>query len=88
MSPRFPRWHTGEVCLLVNTVQGSALVDTGLGLHNHLALSRLVKFSIADFGIHDAPEETTIQRVHSLGEKPENIKDIVLTHMHFDHAGG
>lgn len=88
MSPWFPRWHIGGVVLLVDTDQGSVLVDTGLGLHDHLAPSRLVKFFIADFGIHKAPDETAIRRVSSLGIKPESIKHIVLTHMHFDHAGG
>lgn len=88
MSPWFPRWHIGGVCLLVDTDQGPVLVDTGLGLHDHEHPSRLVRFFIADFGIHNAPQETAVRQVERLGILPQDIRHIVLTHLHFDHAGG
>jgi glyoxylase-like metal-dependent hydrolase (beta-lactamase superfamily II) len=88
MSPWFPRWHLGGVVLLVETDQGPILVDTGLGLHDHESPSRLVRFWNLDFGFHHAPEETAVRQVARLGCPPENIRHIVLTHLHFDHAGG
>lgn len=88
MSPWWPRWHIGGTCLLVDTDQGPVLVDTGLGLHDHESPSQLVKFFRADFGIHYAPDETAIRQLARLGIRPEDIHHIVLTHLHFDHAGG
>ncbi|HBG74976.1 MAG: hypothetical protein A2X25_07260 [Chloroflexi bacterium GWB2_49_20] len=88
MSPWWPRWQVGGVCLLVDTDQGPVLVDTGLGLHDHEAPSNLVRFFRMDLGIHYAPEETAIRQVAARGLQPDDIHHIVLTHLHFDHAGG
>jgi glyoxylase-like metal-dependent hydrolase (beta-lactamase superfamily II) len=33
-------------------------------------------------------KQAAIQQVASLGYKPQDIRHIVLTHMHFDHCGG
>ncbi len=88
MSPWWPRWRLGGVCLLVDTDHGPVLVDSGLGLHDHEAPSRMVKFYRMDFGIRYAPEETAVRQVARLGIRPENIQHIVQTHLHFDHAGG
>jgi glyoxylase-like metal-dependent hydrolase (beta-lactamase superfamily II) len=88
MSPWWPRWHVGGVCLLVDTDQGPVLVDTGLGIHDHEAPFRMVKFFRLDFGIRYAPEETAVRQVAARGIRPEDIHHIVLTHLHFDHAGG
>ena len=88
MSPWWPRWHVGGLCLLVDTDLGPVLVDTGLGLHDHESPSRLVRFFRFDFGIHYAPEETAVCQMSRRGIRPEDIRNIVLTHVHFDHAGG
>lgn len=88
MSPRWPRWQVGGFCLLVDTDQGPVLVDTGLGLHDHENPSALVRFFRFDFGIHYAPEECAVQQVSRRGIRPDDIRHIVLTHLHFDHAGG
>lgn len=88
MSPWWPRWHIAGTVLLVTTNKGPVLVDTGLGLHDHQSPSGLVKFFIKDFGIHNAPEETAVRQVARLGYQPKDIKNIILTHLHFDHAGG
>jgi len=34
------------------------------------------------------PNEAAIRQVVRLGYKPEDVRNIVLTHMHFDHCGG
>lgn len=88
MSPWFPRWHIGTPCLLVDTDQGLVLVDTGLGLHDYESPSGLVQFYQADLGIHHTPEETALRRVERMGIPPQDVRHIVLTHLHFDHAGG
>jgi hypothetical protein len=88
MSPWWPRWHIGGVCLLVDTDQGPVLVDTGLGLHDHEDPSRLVRFFRMDLGILYAPDETAVRQVAARGIQPEAVHHIVLTHLHFDHAGG
>jgi glyoxylase-like metal-dependent hydrolase (beta-lactamase superfamily II) len=88
MSPWWPRWHLGSVCLLVDTNQGPLLVDTGLGLHDYAHPSKLVRFYIADFGIHMDPEIATVHQITRFGWKVEDVRNIVMTHLHFDHAGG
>jgi glyoxylase-like metal-dependent hydrolase (beta-lactamase superfamily II) len=88
MSPWWPRWHLGGTCLLVETDEGPVLVDTGLGLHDYDHPSPLVRFFIADFGIHMDPELSAARQVARLGYKPEDVRYIVMTHLHFDHAGG
>jgi glyoxylase-like metal-dependent hydrolase (beta-lactamase superfamily II) len=34
------------------------------------------------------PDETAVRQVTRLGYRPEDVRHIVLTHMHFDHCGG
>ena len=88
MSPWWPRWQVGQICIQVDSDQGPILVDPGLGLHDHEDPSRLVRFFRFDFGIQYAPDQTAIRQVEHLGYQPEKIEHIVLTHLHFDHAGG
>jgi glyoxylase-like metal-dependent hydrolase (beta-lactamase superfamily II) len=88
MSPWFPRWQIGGTCLLVETDKGLALVDTGLGLHDYSNPSSIVRFFTNDFGIDNNPENTAIRQITRLGYSPKDVHDIVMTHLHFDHAGG
>jgi glyoxylase-like metal-dependent hydrolase (beta-lactamase superfamily II) len=88
MSPWFPRWHLGGVVLLVETHQGPVLVDSGLGLHDYKNPSAIVRFFTADFGIHQNPELAAVNQITRFGFAPEDVRHIVQTHLHFDHAGG
>jgi glyoxylase-like metal-dependent hydrolase (beta-lactamase superfamily II) len=88
MSPWFPPWHIGGTCLLVKTNQGLVLVDTGLGLHDYLNPSPMVRFFKLDFGVHNDPENAAVSQIARLGYSPQDVQHIVLTHLHFDHAGG
>ncbi|MBE3066096.1 MAG: MBL fold metallo-hydrolase [Chloroflexi bacterium] len=88
MSPWWPRWHLGGICLLVETNEGPVLVDTGLGLHDYALPSKLLRFYIADFGIQMNPERAAIHQLIQFGWKAEDVRHIVMTHLHFDHAGG
>lgn len=88
MSPWFPRWHLGTPCLLVETGQGYVLVDTGLGLHDYRHPSRMVRFFCLDFGVANDPDNTAVRQLARLGILSQEVRHIVLTHLHFDHAGG
>jgi glyoxylase-like metal-dependent hydrolase (beta-lactamase superfamily II) len=88
MSPWFPRWKIGGTCLLVDTDRGPVLVDTGLGLHDYLSPSLKVRLFRLDFGSHQNPYTTAIRQLDRLAISPEDVKHIVMTHLHFDHAGG
>ena len=88
MSPRFPRWHVGGTCLLVETDKGPVLVDTGLGLHDFFSPALMVRFFRFDLGVHDDPDSTAVRQIARLGYRPEDVRHIVMTHLHFDHAGG
>lgn len=88
MKPWFPRWEIGAPCLLIETERGLILVDTGLGLHDYASPSRMVRFFSADFGIVQEPERAAVRQVERLGFDCQDVQHIVLTHVHFDHAGG
>jgi len=88
MSPWFPRWHLGGTCLLIDTDKGPVLVDTGLGLHDYFAPSFKVRLFRLDFGSHQDPDSTAVRRLERLGVKRDDLRHIVMTHLHFDHAGG
>ncbi len=88
MSPWFPRWHLGGTCLLVETDKGLVLVDTGLGLHDYSKPSLMVRFFKLSLGVHNDSENTAIRQIIHLGFSPKDVQHILLTHLHFDHAGG
>ncbi|QWF81743.1 MBL fold metallo-hydrolase [Amycolatopsis sp. CA-230715] len=84
--------HRAElVChaLLIETGSGLVLVDTGFG---HRAITRprdwLGSGFIALTGARPRGEETALAQVKALGFAPEDVRDIVLTHLDLDHAGG
>jgi len=82
------RWHSGTLCLLVETNRGLVLVDTGLGLDDYRLKSAILRiFQVITITPLD-PDETVIRQVVKLGYRPEDVRHIVLTHMHFDHCGG
>ncbi|WP_432107614.1 MBL fold metallo-hydrolase [Streptomyces sp. AA1529] len=77
-------------CLLIETeVSGLVLVETGFGL--------------ADIGAPEArlgadflswaqprldPEEAAVRQLARLGHRPEDVRHILLSHLHRDHTGG
>jgi glyoxylase-like metal-dependent hydrolase (beta-lactamase superfamily II) len=76
------------VCLVVETDHGLLLVDTGLGLHDYSHPTRMVRdFMNVMHAIRD-PDLAVVRQLASLGYKPQDVHDIVLTHLHLDHAGG
>jgi len=75
-------------CLLIETDDGLVLVDSGWGLdayRNPTGFERVFRWivrSVDDVG------ETALRQVEALGYRSEDVTDIVVTHLHLDHAGG
>ncbi|MEV5438672.1 MBL fold metallo-hydrolase [Streptomyces sp. NPDC052682] len=77
-------------CLLIETdADGLVLVDTGLGTADVRDPERSLG---ADWVAYARPaldpEETALRQVVRLGYAPEDVRHIVLTHLHRDHTGG
>jgi glyoxylase-like metal-dependent hydrolase (beta-lactamase superfamily II) len=85
----FPyHWECGTLDLLVETNDGLVLVDTGLGVDDYVHHSGILKLFQLIMVVPLDPEEAAIRQIARLGYKPEDVHNIVLTHMHFDHCGG
>jgi len=86
---RIPRhWQSGTLCLLVESNDGLVLVDTGLGTRDYVDEPGILwTFKLVTI-VPLNPEEAAIRQIVGLGHRPEDVRHIVLTHMHFDHAGG
>ncbi|MCD7445125.1 MBL fold metallo-hydrolase [Streptomyces lincolnensis] len=77
-------------CLLIETdTDGLVLVDTGLGTADLRHPERSLGADWVAY-IRPAldPEETALRQVVRLGYAPEDVRHIVLTHLHRDHTGG
>src|SRR5215813_13413865 len=69
-------------CYLVRTSYAVVLFDTGVSPRAVPGLMRtdpLARFTDADLLVH---------RLDSLGLEPKDVDVVVLSHLHFDHAGG
>jgi glyoxylase-like metal-dependent hydrolase (beta-lactamase superfamily II) len=65
-------------CLLVWNEKRVVLLDTGVGVKS------LGKLSYYNFG----NLKNIAELVYSCGFAPEQVTDVVLSHLHFDHCGG
>jgi glyoxylase-like metal-dependent hydrolase (beta-lactamase superfamily II) len=75
-------------CLLIEGNQGLILVDTGFGTYDVQhpeELDWLVRRAIRP---RFAIEETALHQVQGLGFRASDVRHIVATHLHLDHAGG
>jgi len=79
---------TGTLCLIVETNEGPVLVDTGLGLQDYLNPTSFTNFFRVITSMPFDPKEAAFHQVQRRGFQPEQIRHIILTHMHFDHCGG
>lgn len=76
-------------CLLVETNRGLVLVDTGFGLNDvRNPEERISKLFLKTLKPDFKESLTAYQQIIDLGFDPKDVRDIVLTHLDFDHAGG
>jgi glyoxylase-like metal-dependent hydrolase (beta-lactamase superfamily II) len=83
-----PYQRIGAVCHLMETNQGLLLVDTGLGLHDYACPTRMMRDFMKVMRAKRDPDLAIVRQVARMGYKPEDVHDIVQTHLHLDHAGG
>ncbi len=82
----FERGHMVCHCLLIEGPQGLILVDTGLGMQDIThGLPRLFEALTAP---QLTPAGTALAQVQALGFSADDVRDIIVTHLDLDHAGG
>jgi len=69
-------------CYLVRTSDATILFDTGISPRAVPGLLR--QDPLCRFG----DEDLLVHRLDSIGLEPTNVDLVVLSHLHFDHAGG
>ncbi|MEU6559167.1 MBL fold metallo-hydrolase [Nocardia nova] len=75
-------------CLLIETRTGLVLVDTGFGLDCVRDPGRFVGPMRMVMGIRPTEHETAVRQIQALGYDPADVRNIILTHLDFDHAAG
>ncbi|BDU17818.1 MBL fold metallo-hydrolase [Lysobacter auxotrophicus] len=76
-------------CVLVETPRGLVLIDTGLGLRDVAhPRARLSAFFLALLAPDLREQMTAVRQITRMGFDARDVRDIVLTHLDFDHAGG
>lgn len=75
-------------CLLVERPDGLLLVDTGFGTPDLADPRRLGRPFRAAMRPLLLPEETAVAQLAARGYAPDDVTDVVLTHLDLDHAGG
>lgn len=85
----FERGQLACHCVLIEGPNGLVLVDTGLGLQDVLdPRGRLSAFFLGLVAPDFREEMTAVRQIERMGFHASDVRDIVLTHLDFDHAGG
>jgi len=71
-------------CLLVEHDDGLVLIDTGLGNKEDAKFRNI--YGVANAGTH-GPTQLE-DALFELGHRPDDVRWVINTHLHFDHAGG
>lgn len=75
--------------LLVEVGDGLVLVDTGMGLADVRDPARRLGRGFLAFSRPALREaQTAVRQVEALGFSPKDVRDVVVTHLDVDHAGG
>lgn len=75
-------------CLLVETDDnGLLLVDTGFGLAC-IRDPKLLGWTRHLIGPVLREEETAVRQIEALGYRPIDVRNIIVTHLDYDHTGG
>jgi glyoxylase-like metal-dependent hydrolase (beta-lactamase superfamily II) len=88
LSPKYPRLQSIVYCLVLETDDGLVLVDTGFGVQDYSNPSRMMAGFLWLMGVPRKVEETALHQIQTLGYSLKDVKHIVFTHLHLDHAGG
>jgi glyoxylase-like metal-dependent hydrolase (beta-lactamase superfamily II) len=76
-------------CLVVETRDGLALVDSGIGLGDMAALRQRMGWGFTNVARPRAdPDDTAVRRIERLGFHASDVRHILVTHLDLDHAGG
>ncbi len=67
-------------CLLLKGKDKNILIDTGVGEKLHEKLENIYKI--------DHSQTTLEKTLNSIGIRNEDITDVIISHLHFDHTGG
>lgn len=76
-------------CLLLESNEKKILIDTGLGSDFEEKYGPKLGPQFAKFyAVQGKDESGVIRALKEKGLSPDDITDVILTHLHFDHAGG
>lgn len=75
-------------CLLIETTNRLVLIDTGWGLNAYFRPSRIERVFRKIVRSVDDPSESAARQIELLGWHTQDVTDILMTHLHLDHAGG
>lgn len=84
----FKRGHGVIHCLLIETSEGLVLIDTGWGTQDCIDPSPAVQQFMNITHCSANIDETALRQIKKLGYDRSDLKHILLTHLHLDHAGG
>ena len=87
-SPFLPHLQAVVHCLVVETNRGLVLIDTGFGTTDYTDPTRRVRVFRRLLAVPDEIESSASLQIAALGYRVEDVQHVVLTHLHFDHAGG
>ena len=82
------RSHLVVHCLLIETDDGLVLVETGFGARDFTRPSKVVRAFTVLSGTRRDVRDTAVHQVTRLDYDVRDVRHIVLTHLHLDHAGG
>jgi glyoxylase-like metal-dependent hydrolase (beta-lactamase superfamily II) len=75
-------------CLLLETNDGLLLVDTGIGVKDYTTPTWFMHLFTQLVCMPRDLEETAARQIIRLGYRVADVKHIVMTHLHLDHASG
>lgn len=84
----FSRANLVVHCLLVETEAGLVLVDSGYGIQDRTQPALPLRTFMALSGSSRSLEEAAANQILNLGYSLKDVRHIVQTHLHLDHAGG
>ena len=74
------RISLGARCLLLQSESRKILIETGIGNGWDEKFEKIYRV--------DQSDNDLFKSLNEKGIKPEDITDVILTHLHFDHVGG